>query len=149
MHILSPKLTTALLESAGGREWLQKIFHYQPPWENVARLDWTRHLLVTSWVRIWLSHWGQSGPFATHNRTFLCKIYHVFPIRIIKPRYLFVCVEVLRPSKPNGVMSNAVSLPNHTLWRQFAWNVKSWFLEKLRKYNQSVSSSISPASGID
>ena len=29
-------------------------------------------------------------------------------------RYLFVCVEVLRPSQPNGVMSSAVSLPNHT-----------------------------------
>ena len=28
--------------------------------------------------------------------------------------YLFVCVEVLRPSQPNGVMSSAVSLPNHT-----------------------------------
>ena len=27
--------------------------------------------------------------------------------------YLFVCVEVLRPSQPNGVMSSAVSLPNH------------------------------------
>ena len=26
---------------------------------------------------------------------------------------LFVCVEVLRPSQPNGVMSSAVSLPNH------------------------------------
>ena len=29
-------------------------------------------------------------------------------------RVLFVCVEVLRPSQPNGVMSSAVSLPNHT-----------------------------------
>ena len=27
---------------------------------------------------------------------------------------MFVCVEVLRPSQPNGVMSSAVSLPNHT-----------------------------------
>ena len=27
---------------------------------------------------------------------------------------LFVCVEVLRSSQRNGVMSNAVSLPNHT-----------------------------------
>ena len=27
---------------------------------------------------------------------------------------LFVCVEVLRPSQPNGVISSAVSLPNHT-----------------------------------
>ena len=26
----------------------------------------------------------------------------------------FVCVEVLRPSQPNGDMSSAVSLPNHT-----------------------------------
>ena len=25
----------------------------------------------------------------------------------------FVCVEVLRPRQPNGVMSSAVSLPNH------------------------------------
>ena len=28
------------------------------------------------------------------------------------------CVEVLRPSQPNGVMSNAVSLPNHTFTGQ-------------------------------
>ena len=26
----------------------------------------------------------------------------------------FVCVEVLQPSQPTGVMSSAVSLPNHT-----------------------------------
>ena len=31
---------------------------------------------------------------------------------------LFVCVEVLRPSQPNGVMSRAVSLPNHTFTGQ-------------------------------
>ena len=31
---------------------------------------------------------------------------------------LFVCVEVLRPSQPSGVMSNAVSLPNHTFTGQ-------------------------------
>ena len=30
----------------------------------------------------------------------------------------FVCVEILRPSQPNGVMSSAVSLPNHTLTGQ-------------------------------
>ena len=28
----------------------------------------------------------------------------------------FVCVEVLRPSQPNGVMSSAVSLPIHVYW---------------------------------
>ena len=30
----------------------------------------------------------------------------------------FVCVEVLEPSQPNGVMSSTVSLPNHTLTGQ-------------------------------
>ena len=31
---------------------------------------------------------------------------------------VFVCVEVLQPSQPNGVMSSAVSLPNHTFTGQ-------------------------------
>ena len=31
---------------------------------------------------------------------------------------MFVCVEVLRPSQPNGVISSAVSLPNHTFTGQ-------------------------------
>ena len=31
---------------------------------------------------------------------------------------LFVCVEDLLPSQPNGVMSSAVSLPNHTFTEQ-------------------------------
>ena len=34
------------------------------------------------------------------------------------PSRLFVCVEVLRPSQSNGVMSSAVSLPNHTFTGQ-------------------------------
>ena len=40
---------------------------------------------------------------------------------IIWERYLFVCVEVLWPSQPNGVMSSVVSLPNHILlyWAGF------------------------------
>ena len=46
------KLTTALLESAEGREWPQKIFHDQSPRKNVADLGggWTRNLLVSSWT---------------------------------------------------------------------------------------------------
>ena len=31
---------------------------------------------------------------------------------------VFVCVEVLRPSHPNGARSSAVSLPNHTFTGQ-------------------------------
>ena len=30
----------------------------------------------------------------------------------------FVCVEVLRPSQPNEIMSSAVSLPNYTFTGQ-------------------------------
>ena len=30
----------------------------------------------------------------------------------------FVCVEVFRPSQPNGVMSSTVSLHNHTFTGQ-------------------------------
>ena len=30
--------------------------------------------------------------------------------------FLFVCVEVLRPSQPNWVMPSAVSLPNHKFY---------------------------------
>ena len=37
-HILSPETTTALLESADGREWPVKIFHDKSPWKNVANL---------------------------------------------------------------------------------------------------------------
>ena len=32
--------------------------------------------------------------------------------------FKFVCIEVLRPSQPNGVMSSMVSLPNHTFTGQ-------------------------------
>ena len=37
---------------------------------------------------------------------------------ITKPN--IVCVDVLRPSQPNGVKSSAVSLPNHTLLRRLS-----------------------------
>ena len=32
--------------------------------------------------------------------------------------FFLFCVEVLRPSQPNGVMSSVVSLPNHTFTGQ-------------------------------
>ena len=37
---------------------------------------------------------------------------------ILRILLLFVCVEVLWPSQPNGVMSSAVSLPNYTFTGQ-------------------------------
>ena len=38
--------------------------------------------------------------------------------RVAGYKKLLVCVDVLRPSQPNGVMSSAVSLPNQTFTGQ-------------------------------
>ena len=43
---------------------------------------------------------------------------NIFETMEIGSRHGFVCVDVLRPSQPNGVMSSAVSLPNHTFTGQ-------------------------------
>ena len=55
-------LTTALLESAEGGEWPQKIFCDHALLKNVARSsgDWTWDLLITSRTHIQLSHEGWS-----------------------------------------------------------------------------------------
>ena len=39
-------------------------------------------------------------------------------VHIVDEATQFVCVDVLWPSQPSGVMSSAVSLPNHTLTGQ-------------------------------
>ena len=52
-------------------------------------------------------HW----PEASEEKSF--EFTTVFPYKC-----LFVCVEVLWPSQPNGIMSSAVSLPNHTFTGQ-------------------------------
>ena len=44
-------------------------------------------------------------------------LLYVFPCVILFLCFQFVCA-VLRPSQPNGVMSSAVSLPNHTFTGQ-------------------------------
>ena len=41
-----------------------------------------------------------------------------YTIQEVIANVCFVCVEVLWPSQPNGVMSSAVSLPNHTFTGQ-------------------------------
>ena len=40
------------------------------------------------------------------------------PTSNFQPIRLFVCVEVLRLSQPNGVMPSVVSLPNHSFTGQ-------------------------------
>ena len=46
------------------------------------------------------------------------KEYYNVLFQLIYHVCLSVCVEVLRPSQPNGVMSSVVSLPNHTFTGQ-------------------------------
>ena len=48
----------------------------------------------------------------------LATLYACVKFDLIPSICLFVCVAVLRPSQPNGVMSGAVSLPNHTFTGQ-------------------------------
>ena len=55
---------------------------------------------------------------------------------------IFVCVEVLRPSQPKGVMSSAVSLPNHTFTGQID-NCPSWISGRKRMTVENISWSIS------
>ena len=44
-------------------------------------------------------------------------IFNIYYVqKVVTPK--FVCVEVLRPSQPNGVMLSVVSLPNHTFTGQ-------------------------------
>ena len=54
--------------------------------------------------------------------TYMIKLYSVYVTVLFSMCVcgvlLFVCVEVLRPSQPNRVMSSVVSLPNHTFTGQ-------------------------------
>ena len=59
-----------------------------------------------------------SGPFYHPSKTAVWKANSVDPDQTQHSVCLFVCVEVLRPSQPNGVMSSTVSLPNHTFTGQ-------------------------------
>ena len=56
------------------------------------------------------------GSFTIVDSNSFFSPYEILPIAQ-KNKY-FVCVEVLRPSQSNGVMSSAVSLPSHTFTGQ-------------------------------
>ena len=53
--------------------------------------------------------WCAGKQSESHKTSLLCKKRS----KSARGICLFVCVEVLWPSQPNGVMSSAVSLPNH------------------------------------
>ena len=52
---------------------------------------------------------------STHKLCFI----KISGVTVMSTNNVFIenlCVEVLWPSQPNGVMSSAVSLPNHTFY---------------------------------
>ena len=51
---------------------------------------------------------------------FFCLVHFCVPKGLLPLRFLslFVCVEVVQPSQPNGVKWSMVSLPNHTFTGQ-------------------------------
>ena len=61
-------------------------------WRNKKNIYWIHSL---TWSYVYCFHMPQRD------------LFHVMA-------YLFACVEVLRPSQLDRVMSSAVSLPNHT-----------------------------------
>ena len=62
---------------------------------------------------MWNSASGTKAQISLHMTDICCP-----RAELVTTVELLVCVEVLRPSQPNGVMSSAVSLPNHTLTGQ-------------------------------
>ena len=89
--------------------WNLNISRVSNPYQ--AR-EYQTHLKFWKWSHVWGSKRSR------------CLLYHNFDHWQSKQNNywrcfcLFVRVEVLRPSQPNGVMSSAVSLPNHTFTGQ-------------------------------
>ena len=73
------------------------------------------YLLYVFWQTVWVNSLDQDEMLqnaASHNN--LLSLPLIQQCLGTTMGSLFVCVEVLRPSQPNGVMSSAVNLPNHT-----------------------------------
>ena len=90
------KQATPMLPSKFGVKW--------PFGSEEAKNRFSRWL---SWRPSWISDWNDFSYFWSISHPNAS--YHVWS---------FFCVEVLRPSQPNGVISSAVSLPNHTFTGQ-------------------------------
>ena len=54
----------------------------------------------------------QKQPYLELWHATVCMLLELWHAKCYKT-VLFVCVEVLQPSQPNGVMSSSISLPNH------------------------------------
>ena len=70
--------------------------------------------LLNLW-KLWNKSMDTEGPDRLVSSTVFAFLLLIFDQ---PPTPLRLFVEVLRPSQPNGVMSSAVSLPNHTFTGQ-------------------------------
>ena len=77
---------------------------------ELSRHQQTDHLTTIGMPR---HHWGWPMALPSATSATWSPIYKAYIYACI-----IVCVEVLQPSQPNGVMSSAVSLPSHTFTRQ-------------------------------
>ena len=86
--------------------------------QRVIKMNFLQGLTHQEWI-IYLSSdiWPNIRHLPNQN-TSLKKKNNQSHIKEFTDSYIFkkvfVCVEVLRPSQPSGVMSSAISLPNHT-----------------------------------
>ena len=106
-----------------GEKWL----NYLQTVETLIRRCIQRHLIWVCTVCQLPSYRSPNynGLISAYKIIRFCKIQVYLSLislyrflRLSRSLYLFVCVEVLQPSQPNGFMSNAVSLPNHTFTGQ-------------------------------
>ena len=89
------------------------IFLYKSPWcflssSGSAEKEKNRFSRWLPWWPSWISDWKD------FTYIWSTRVHLMLPTNF----QVFVCVEVLRPSQPNGVMSSAVSLHNHTFTGQ-------------------------------
>ena len=87
----------------------------------IAHLYWGADSPVSRIISLWEE---ATGRFANSLDCNLCCLSYLFIFflsrlySVIADLPGYVCVEVLRPSQSNGVMSSAVSLPSHTFTGQ-------------------------------
>ena len=87
---------------------------------NTARnqkLQVTGQDYIFSWIKTNVS-WRKKGRKKISGQPSIWPQGYKTFFMLNSAEHEFVCVEVLRPSQPNGVMSSAVSLPNHTFTGQ-------------------------------
>ena len=94
----------------------------------ISLVDFTLNLNQTWYIfydyipvyKTWIQYTNLFKRYRTENIFCSCTYWwNIWTAMLLYAGHLvFVCVEVLRPSQPNGIMLSVVSLPNHTFTGQ-------------------------------